>query len=452
METLIDKLFFSVKSKENTLFGNISGLQNLQNNSILHNIPREYQEKLIDNNWLSSEYCGNTRAKGSHFHFEPFFRTFNSDPVRRIPKLSYSAMQDHFQVSSSPLNLFGSMNSNINSLCDDISFQTLKSLFCLNKIFNLTDLGQVVLPATSMTLPADNKAKVSNSVTMNDFGQLVTSVTLPADNKTNVSSFVSKVSLTMPSLTTAKKQAQDMGDLDQQMACRKAKELNKRSKKRRRRQKKSSVKVDSNHKLKMNCEVKLPPPSQSNNSKEKQHDSCDILCDFTISGNCNSVKIQLPNMSSFVVTFESASDDDSDWDTNSEVDHLTDDTEFQISGLYVASFTSPCNLTTQEENIPCDIELDLPKSRLKDVNQTWNESTKQWDGKPKSPAMVSFAPDDKLVEILPVEMYDRKGEWEIYACERLRFKRRINELDKIISPCLNSDHRSKIYKLYQSVL
>lgn len=59
---------------------------------------------------------------------------------------------------------------------------------------------------------------------------------------------------------------------------------------------------------------------------------------------------------------------------------------------------------------------------------------------------VSFASDDKLTKIFPVEEYDRKGEWETYAIGRLRFKRRIEELEKLISPCLKANHRLEVYK------
>ena len=43
-------------------------------------------------------------------------------------------------------------------------------------------------------------------------------------------------------------------------------------------------------------------------------------------------------------------------------------------------------------------------------------------------------------------MFERKGEWEMYATARDRFKRKINEMEKIISPCLMPEHRSKIFK------
>lgn len=43
-------------------------------------------------------------------------------------------------------------------------------------------------------------------------------------------------------------------------------------------------------------------------------------------------------------------------------------------------------------------------------------------------------------------MFERKGEWEMYATARARFKRKISELENVISPCLMPEHRSKIFK------
>jgi len=39
----------------------------------------------------------------------------------------------------------------------------------------------------------------------------------------------------------------------------------------------------------------------------------------------------------------------------------------------------------------------------------------------------------------------RKGEWEMYARDRARFRRRIDEAHKSLSPILDSTHRHHIY-------
>ncbi|GFR09944.1 PP1c_bdg domain-containing protein [Trichonephila clavata] len=83
-------------------------------------------------------------------------------------------------------------------------------------------------------------------------------------------------------------------------------------------------------------------------------------------------------------------------------------------------------------------------SLLLRVNSEWNEATKNLNGKEKSSSKVSFAPDEELVKTFPVEICERKGEWEMYALERIRFKRRIDQMEKIISPILSEVHRANV--------
>lgn len=40
----------------------------------------------------------------------------------------------------------------------------------------------------------------------------------------------------------------------------------------------------------------------------------------------------------------------------------------------------------------------------------------------------------------------RRGPWETYAIDRFRFQRRIYEMNKMLQPILDQDHRNKIYK------
>lgn len=39
----------------------------------------------------------------------------------------------------------------------------------------------------------------------------------------------------------------------------------------------------------------------------------------------------------------------------------------------------------------------------------------------------------------------RKGHWSQLACDRGRFQKRINDIEKQISRVLNEDHRQKIF-------
>ncbi|GFT81768.1 PP1c_bdg domain-containing protein [Nephila pilipes] len=144
---------------------------------------------------------------------------------------------------------------------------------------------------------------------------------------------------------------------------------------------------------------------------------------------------------------ESSTDDDSDWDESCNVEYVDDVSEFEFSGLYVQNFTMQRADASAFTVNPSPEELEMIKLRLllHRVNTEWDEATKDLDGKDKSSSKVSFAPDDKLVEVLPVEIYDRKGEWDIIALERIRFERRIDEMEKIISPILSKVHRRSIF-------
>lgn len=42
----------------------------------------------------------------------------------------------------------------------------------------------------------------------------------------------------------------------------------------------------------------------------------------------------------------------------------------------------------------------------------------------------------------------RKKYWEFYALDRFRFRNRIKNMDRIISPILNNQHRQNIYERF----
>ncbi|GFQ99005.1 PP1c_bdg domain-containing protein [Trichonephila clavata] len=246
--------------------------------------------------------------------------------------------------------------------------------------------------------------------------------------------------------------------LNQELTNRKNKEIQKRSRNRRRRQKKNKK-----ANLEKECDIKSDAKSKPNKQDELSSDGSkmpDAVKNKNIKSdalhhvkdeaeNTESVQIILPNVSSFFISVESA-DGDSDWDESCDSEWLDDASEFECTGLNVINLTTPkvntVLLTIPSSHKEDDIEVLRLNAVLHKVNKEWNESTKELNGKLKCSTKVSFAPDDELVEVLPVEIYDRKGEWELYALERLRFKRRIDELEKIISPCLSKEHRAKVYK------
>jgi hypothetical protein len=57
---------------------------------------------------------------------------------------------------------------------------------------------------------------------------------------------------------------------------------------------------------------------------------------------------------------------------------------------------------------------------------------------------------DKLFEVYSIENYCRKGHWEECARDRVRFRRRIIEIETAMNPVLNQEHRKKVFKsMYQ---
>lgn len=235
--------------------------------------------------------------------------------------------------------------------------------------------------------------------------------------------------------------------LNLELASRKTKELQKRSKKRRRRQKKS------------HCNVAKSSNSNLVDDVGSCKNTSQISSRVSSSPNESSLNIQLkhqihmePNLiSSFLISVENVSDD-SDWDCCSESDIPTETDDFELTGLVMTnlnssipySFSVKMNLTAfcQDE----DEEMRKFQAALLEVNKKWNESTKEVKAEQRASSKVSFAPDDQLVEVFPVEICERKGEWETYAHERRRFKRRIDELAKVILPCLADEHRLNVYK------
>ncbi|XP_055940468.1 protein PFC0760c-like [Argiope bruennichi] len=79
---------------------------------------------------------------------------------------------------------------------------------------------------------------------------------------------------------------------------------------------------------------------------------------------------------------------------------------------------------------------------IRKVNRDWNAANQ--DFKERSGTKVSFAPEESLVKVFPADIYDRKGEWVMYAFDRIRFQKRIDETGAILSPCLSKEHRSKV--------
>lgn len=60
-------------------------------------------------------------------------------------------------------------------------------------------------------------------------------------------------------------------------------------------------------------------------------------------------------------------------------------------------------------------------------------------------SQVHFAEPESLTETHIADDWNRKGQWEEYARDRERFKRRIEEVKGVIDPILCEDHRQHVY-------
>ncbi|CAL1263808.1 unnamed protein product [Larinioides sclopetarius] len=92
----------------------------------------------------------------------------------------------------------------------------------------------------------------------------------------------------------------------------------------------------------------------------------------------------------------------------------------------------------------------LPAPAKKEILNILNLSLNSHISLKQACLMVQFAPDEVLVEVLPADICERKGEWEMYAIDRVRFQKRINDTEAILAPYLSKEHRSKISLMLQT--
>lgn len=144
--------------------------------------------------------------------------------------------------------------------------------------------------------------------------------------------------------------------------------------------------------------------------------------------------------------------DDGDWDDVGECESLVLDDSWETFGLTIPLITksSPCARVSVEvntsENI-CDNDYNF---MLDDINKRWEDEVNK-DLKTASPGRVSFG--DVSVHSMVTWAYAyknaRRGPWEQYARDRVRFSNRISEFEPLLSPVLQADHRKKMYcKIY----
>ncbi|KAL7647371.1 UNVERIFIED_CONTAM: hypothetical protein RMT77_000967 [Armadillidium vulgare] len=195
---------------------------------------------------------------------------------------------------------------------------------------------------------------------------------------------------------------------------------------------------------------------------ESDDDDDDITICFTVDNTQES-------------DIESDVEDDSDFENKEQDDDKIDndyacdlfqvefnDGEFRIPmdglGLVLADLLSQTTSCTPDEMV--DIlnnsnELDdvdssgfmEEREEILQANKRWNEAI-DLNCCSCTPTKVKFSDD---VEIYSVDDFCRKGPWEVCARDRMRFQRRIEETESILSPILSLEHRRKILNRLQSM-
>ncbi|XP_045608746.1 uncharacterized protein PPP1R15 [Procambarus clarkii] len=166
---------------------------------------------------------------------------------------------------------------------------------------------------------------------------------------------------------------------------------------------------------------------------------------------------------------EDSEDSDSDWDNvcvNSTESFDLDDTWETFGNCLLtpeAGKPSKLSSSSAEENItigsPVKSSCDPANEEdhtftgvtLEEINKRWNEDIEK-DVLGSRERKVKFGETN----IHPIIAWDfaykmaRRGPWEMYARDRMRFQHRIASLEPIISPVLQADHREVFYKKQQS--
>ncbi|GBM61511.1 hypothetical protein AVEN_170273-1 [Araneus ventricosus] len=506
IETLLDKL--SPRDSGNSILKNWTGSQSLVGSNVSFNdsILYKYQETLLESNDSSSSNLFIKRSPLESTMFPFHHSVMPNSLVSRVSKIFFptaSSFQDYSRriqdINTNHKISLNKVNYTGENLWEEFMQEAFNFAVNISKhhsSYNKHSPSNSAKQSVDTSVFSDTIAAICTSPSVNELPRMVVECLVESSPSPQIENHI-KPEVTVKVLASSsmqekskklsepdmavvtvsenstvqknKKITANNGTLNQELANRKTKEMQKRSRNRRRRQKRSnksknneqkgssSISHDQNLKSQGLCEVDSAVSQIGcglmNNGRKCASENSATLCNvINITDNANSVQIILPDVSSFVITVDSAGDD-SDWDENSDSEWLIDTSEFEFCGLNVANLPSSKPNTSLLSVPQCqdeDVEALQLNMLLHRVNKEWNEATKDLDGKSRSSTKVSFVPDDELVEILPVEVYERKGEWEMYALERLRFKRRIDELDKIISPCLTREHREKFLQKYHA--
>ena len=118
--------------------------------------------------------------------------------------------------------------------------------------------------------------------------------------------------------------------------------------------------------------------------------------------------------------------DDSDFEI---VEDDSDDDDYS-NNLFTVEFNDDDGSNDYQEE----------RENILQANKRWNGDI-DIDHCSCTPARVTFSDD---VEIYPAGDFCRKSPWEICALDRMRFRRRIEETERILYRILSSEHRRKV--------
>jgi hypothetical protein len=150
---------------------------------------------------------------------------------------------------------------------------------------------------------------------------------------------------------------------------------------------------------------------------------------------------------------------------NDYVTHLSEDFLSHTKNQTAANLLVNAAVLNDSFNSPADSDntqtygLDTDFETLERINAQWNDyypTDCLLSCSPKDDAMrgssvkVHFAAEPELLTVHHLEEEERTSPWQHFALDRERFERRILDLERIISPVLDADHRIKIqeHKLY----
>lgn len=119
-----------------------------------------------------------------------------------------------------------------------------------------------------------------------------------------------------------------------------------------------------------------------------------------------------------------------------------------------ATICWPCNFDCTKNDVNRDNHEDNDEDLLEDlkmINENWNKYYNIENGKTtNTKCKVKFIQEPPPITIFEAEDLSDIPDWYIVAVDRKRFSDRVKNLEKILSPVLESKHRKKMRKYIRS--